>query len=68
MEKQMSLKNKIAVFPALILVTGAALYCLNRYWIAPAAAKHEPSSASRPSAPDFTVTDFSGNQVNLSGL
>jgi len=64
----MALKNKIVVFSVLILVTGAAVYCLNRYWIAPATVEDEPSSASRPSAPDFTVTDFSGNRVSLSGL
>jgi len=32
----MALKNKIVVFSVLILVTGAAVHCLNRYWIAPA--------------------------------
>ncbi len=61
-------KNQIALLAVAILVAVAGVYLLNRYWVAPAAAKHEPSSASHPSAPDFTVIDFSGNQVNLSGL
>lgn len=61
-------KNQIALLAVAILVAVASLYLLNRYWIAPAAAKHEPSSASRPSAPDFTVTDFSGNHISLSSL
>jgi thiol-disulfide isomerase/thioredoxin len=61
-------KNQIALLAVAILLAVGGIYLLNRYWIAPAAAKHEPTFASRPSAPDFTVTDFSGNQVKLSGL
>ncbi|HEV2246273.1 MAG TPA: TlpA disulfide reductase family protein [Terriglobia bacterium] len=61
-------KSQIALLAVATLVAVAAIYLLNRYWIAPATVEHEPLPASHPSALDFTVTDFSGNQVSLSGL
>jgi thiol-disulfide isomerase/thioredoxin len=64
----MTRKSKMVLMPVLILVAGAALYCLNRYWIAPAMVKSKLISRSHPFAPDFTVTDLSGEKVSLSGL
>jgi thiol-disulfide isomerase/thioredoxin len=61
-------KGQIVLLAVAIPVAVACLYFLNRYWIAPATVKHEPSSASHPSAPDFTVADFSGTMINLSDL
>ncbi|TAM81537.1 MAG: TlpA family protein disulfide reductase [Acidobacteria bacterium] len=61
-------KGQIILLAVAALVAVTCLYLLNRYWIAPAAVQHDTSSASRLSAPDFTVTDFSGNKVSLSDL
>jgi thiol-disulfide isomerase/thioredoxin len=64
----MTRKSKMVLIPVLTLVAGAALYSLNRYWIAPAMVKPEAVSRNLPLAPDFTVTDLSGEKVSLSGL
>ena len=61
-------KGQIVLLAVATTVAVICVYLLNRYWIAPATLKHEPSSTSHPSAPDFTVTDFSGNMINLSDL
>jgi thiol-disulfide isomerase/thioredoxin len=49
-----------------VAITG--LYLLNRYWVAPATVHYATSSSSHRAAPDFTVTDLSGETVSLSSL
>ena len=59
-------KNKVLLAIAVILGAAAGLYFANRYWIAPATAKSAAASGEHPMAPDFTVTDFSGQKITLS--
>jgi thiol-disulfide isomerase/thioredoxin len=60
-------KSQIGLLTVAILVAIGSLYLLNRYWVAPAKVQYV-SSSEHPTAPDFTVTDFSGGQVSLSDM
>lgn len=61
-------KGQIVLLSVAILVAVTGLYLLNRYWIAPTKVEYVTSSSNHPAAPDFTVTDFSGEQISLSDL
>ncbi|MGH7867405.1 MAG: TlpA family protein disulfide reductase, partial [Candidatus Dormibacteraceae bacterium] len=63
----MSSKNKALMTIAVIVVAGVGLYCANRYWIAPVTASTGIPAGKYPAAPDFSVTDLSGQNVKLSG-
>jgi cytochrome c biogenesis protein CcmG/thiol:disulfide interchange protein DsbE len=62
----MQSKNKVLVAIVAVLVAAAGLYYANRYWIAPVTANTRGASGKYPVAPDFTITDLSGQTVKLS--
>jgi thiol-disulfide isomerase/thioredoxin len=61
-------KSQVVLLAVAFLIAVACLYLLNRYWVAPATVHYVTSSSNHPAAPDFTVTDFSGEQISLSGM
>jgi thiol-disulfide isomerase/thioredoxin len=59
-----SKKAIIGILAAIILVAG--LYFVNRMWIAPLANQRAEASTNHPFAPQFSLTDISGQKLALS--
>ncbi len=58
-------KGKVLLGALLVVAAVAGLYSVNRYWIEPAL--HRPkASGKHPVAPDLSLTDLSGQKLNLS--
>ncbi len=51
------------IFLAVVLAGG--LYLLNRYWVAPATTRAAKPTGEHPIAPNFSLTDISGQKLNL---
>ena len=58
-------RGKLLGGAVLAVLLAAALYLANRYWIAPLATRQARASGDHPQAPDFTLTDLSGNTIKL---
>ncbi len=65
-EMEIVKKAKIATGAVLAIILVAGLYWINRYWIAPAVKSQAASGGDHPLAPDFSLTDISGNKISLS--
>ncbi len=61
-------KPKVLVGVVLGLVAVVGLYFLNRYWIAPATQRTATPAGARPMAPNFTLPDLDGRNVELAEL
>jgi len=59
-------RSKVAAGAVLALALVVGLYVANRYWIKPATKIQADGSKEHPAAPDFSLTDISGNKLNLS--
>jgi cytochrome c biogenesis protein CcmG/thiol:disulfide interchange protein DsbE len=57
--------NKALLIFTLIAAALVGLYFANHYWIAPVTANTRPAASKYPAAPDFSVTDLSGQNVKL---
>ena len=64
--QRMSSNKKALVIVAVVFAVVVGLYCANRYWIAPVTASAGVPAGKYPAAPDFSVTDLSGQNVKLS--
>lgn len=65
-EQKVAVKRSRIVAAALLaIVLVAALYYVNRRWIAPLAHRDMSGRGTRRSAPDFSVTDLSGRKLTL---
>ncbi len=63
----MANRTKVFTGALLALVLAVGLYFVNRYWVAPATARQAQakSTAEHPFAPQFSLTDISGQKLNL---
>jgi peroxiredoxin len=59
-------RYKLLAGAALAVVLAVGLYYLNRYWIAPAASAQTKGDSNHPLAPDFSLTDITGQPLKLS--
>ncbi|MGD0221323.1 MAG: TlpA disulfide reductase family protein [Terriglobia bacterium] len=59
-------KSKILVGALLAMVLVVGLYYVNRYWIEPAVRAQTKGDGSHPVAPPFSLTDITGQPLNLS--
>lgn len=57
-------KRNITIVVIVILIL-VGLYFVNRYWIAPATMQKRASAGKYPDAPEFSVTDIHGSELNL---
>ncbi len=58
-------RGKILGGALLAVALVAGLYSVNRYWIAPAIKRQAQAASDHPTAPNFTLTDLSGQKLDL---
>jgi peroxiredoxin len=58
-------KGKVLIGAVLAIAVVAGLYLVNRYWISPATTRSVRSTGNHPMAPEFSLTDLNGRQLNL---
>lgn len=65
-ERPVASKGKLLMGAVVALALVVGLYFVNRLWIAPAVKIQAKASKDHPLAPDFSLTDISGQKFNLS--
>jgi thiol-disulfide isomerase/thioredoxin len=61
-------KPKVLTGALLTILAVIGLYWINRYWIAPAVKPQAKTNGDHPLAPEFTLTDLSGNKLSLANF
>ncbi|MGH9356946.1 MAG: TlpA family protein disulfide reductase [Terriglobia bacterium] len=61
----MAKNTKITLLVIVAVIILGGLYAINHYWIAPVQAHQAAPDGEHPAAPDFSLTDVSGRNLNL---
>lgn len=62
------MKKKVVLGAIAAIVVVAGLYLVNRYWIAPVTVSGAKGGDDHPAAPEFSLTDLSGQTLRLSNF
>lgn len=61
----MGKSKRIITIVVVVIIILVGLYFVNRFWIAPATMQRRASTGKYPAAPEFTVPDIHGSELNL---